>query len=383
MQNNNDGKAQGVMGTVIGDGVIEIPVIKEIDFEGALKYFEEHYGKFGAEFGCTAVGKHLDEKDGGDMIVGRSYDLTYSHAPGYIVRTAIPGHYRTVGIAHNAFNGMTFDEVVKNGLSEKELWTVYCMTGDVFNEKGLYLEANMRPGQPESTGIKECSGTNPGADVRLCFATLMRYIGERVATVDEAVAMARTLDVYGLSNGTYNWGGSIFMADATGHYGVLELVDNRLMWNDMQQAQANFYLNPEYKDKAVFGTGVGRYATVMAGVGDVHSEADMLSLIRHVRYQYCVDPESCPFDTVAEDVGSTIDGKLITLQNIKDPEIHKMVFEHQVKYGKLAKTASFDELMAAGMWRSSYQTVTNCNKLTMTVQFFEDNRLIYHISFDW
>lgn len=80
---------------------------------------------------------------------------------------------------------------------------------------------------------------------------------------------------------------------------------------------------------------------------------------------------------------------------IEIPVIKEIDFEGALKYfeehygqfgaefGKLAKKASFDELMAGGMWRSSYQTVTNCNKLTMTVQFFEDNRLIFHVSFDW
>ena len=103
--NNDDSKEKSVMtGTVVGDGVMELPVIKEIDFDSALEYFEEHYGQYAAEFGCTAVGKHLDEEDGGDMIIGRSFDLTFSYAPGYIVRTAVPDHYKTIGIAHNAFN---------------------------------------------------------------------------------------------------------------------------------------------------------------------------------------------------------------------------------------------------------------------------------------
>lgn len=381
MSNNDDGK-DNVMGTVIGESVIELPVIEEIDFESALKYFEENYGKYGANFGCTAIGKHLSEEDGGDMIIGRSYDLSYSYAPGYIIRTAVPGYYRTIGIANNGFDGASFDDVSKNGLSEKELWAVYCMTGDVLNEKGLYLEANMRPGQPESTGIKESSGTNPGADVRLCFATLVRYLGERTATVDEAVALAQTLDVYGLKNDTYDWGGAIFIADASGHYGVLELVDNKLIWNDMQQAQANFYLNPEYKDKAVYGNGLGRYDTVMAGIDDVHDEADMLDLIRQVRYQYSSDPESCPFDTVSEAVGEKVYGKVYTLKDIEDPEVRETIIKHQIELGNAGKKASFDELVAGGLWISAYQTVTNCNDLTVTVQFFEDSRLIYHVSFE-
>ncbi len=384
--NNDDNKEKAVMtGTVIGDGVIELPVIKEIDFDSALEYFEQNYGKFGAEYGCTAVGKHLDEEDGGDMIIGRSYDITYSYAPGYIVRTAVPDHYRTIGISHNAFDGMSFDEVAKNGITEKDLWAVYCLTGDVLNEKGFYIETNMRPGQPESAGFKECSGTNPGADVRLCIATLVRYLGERAATVDEALEMAYALDVYGFKDEKHDWAGSVFMADATGHYGILELVDNKLVWNDMQQAQANFYINPEYKDKAVYGSGLGRYDTVMAGVEDVHDEADMLDLIRQVRYQLCVDLDTCPFDTLSEEVGEVINGRTITLQDLNDPETLEEIREYLIQDGIDSKKKSFDEHIESDTWLSAYQTVTNCNDLTMTVQFFEKTRLIYHISFegDW
>ncbi len=270
----------------------------------------------------------------------------------------------------------------KKGLSEKELWTIYCMTGDVLNEKGLYIEANMRPEQPESTGIKENTGTNPGADVRLCFATLVRYLGERAATVDEAVALAKTLDVYGLKNDTYDWAEALFMADASGHYGVLELVDNKLIWLDMQQAQANFYLNSEYKDKVAYGAGLGRYDKVMSGIDDVHSEADMLELIRQVRYQYTSDPLSCPFDTVSEEIGEDVDGKKYTLQDLKDPEIYKTILDYQIRDGNETKNSSFDELIASEKWISSYQTVINCNDLTILVQFFEDNRLIYRVSFE-
>ncbi len=41
MSNNDDNKGN-VMGTVIGEKVIELPVIEEIDLESALKYFEEN-----------------------------------------------------------------------------------------------------------------------------------------------------------------------------------------------------------------------------------------------------------------------------------------------------------------------------------------------------
>ena len=360
--------------TVIGDHVIELDTITDIDFEKGLEYFETNFGAFG----CTAVGKVISN---GDMIIGRSYDLEYSNAPAYIVKTAIPGHYKTIGVAYNAFTGTALEDIEKNGISEDELLTIYCMTGDVLNEKGFYIEANMRDTQPEETGIKECSGTNPGAEVRLSFATLLRYLGERAATVDEALEIAYSLDVYGFKTETVSWGGGIFMADATGHYGVLELVDNKLVWNDMQPAQANFYLSPDYIDRAEIGMGLGRYETVMEGREAVDSEEDMRALITKVRYFQSNDPDNCIFDPISELTGTVINGKRYLLSDIKDESNREFLMSVMREGGKAELEKSVEQMRNEKLsWVAAYQTVVNCNKRTLSVVFFEDDNLTYSYS---
>ncbi len=377
----NDNKEQGLMGTVIGDYIIELPEITEIDFDKALKFFEENYGRYNFEAGCTTVGKVTKD---GDTLVGRSYDLYYSYSPAFVVHTAIPGHYKTIGICYNGFNGaVTFEKAKKSGLSEKDLYTVYCMSGDVLNEKGFYVEANMRNAQPADTGIKESNGTNPGADLRMSFATLVRYLGENAATVNEALEIANSIDVYGFKTDKISWCGGLFLADATGHYGVLELVDNKLVWNDMQQAQANFYLSPEYKDKATLGMGFGRYDTVMAGIDAVENEDDMRSLINKVRYLQSNDPDTCAFDPITEHTGAVIDGKTYYIKDMFDPINREILAELMREKAQKIKTMSVDELRADGTtWLAAYQTIVNCNERTLTVQFFEDGRLTYHFSLD-
>ncbi len=368
------------MGKVVGDYVIELPVIRVVDFEKALRYFEENYGKFSPKFGCTTTAKKLSN---GHTVVGRSYDLSYSFAPAYIVRTAIPGHLKTVGVAYNGFKGAPFEDVKKNGLSETELLTVYCMSGDVLNEKGFYIEANMRDTQPADTGIKECSGTNPSAKLRLSFATLIRYLGERASTVDEALEIAKTLDVYGFKTEKLSWSGGLFMADATGHYGVLELVDNKLVWNDMQKVQANFYLSPEYRDRATIGAGMGRYDTVMSGWDAVDSKQDMLNLIKKVRYLQTLDPETCQFDTVGELAGSVIDGRTYYIKDVLDGKNRDLLMEYQKKHIETVRCLSLEEMREMNdIWLSAYQTVIDCNERTIRVQFFEDSRLVYYLSVD-
>lgn len=171
-----------VMGKVLADYVIELPVVTEIDYEAGLKENKEKFAKFG----CSTAGKIVDN---GDMVVGRSYDLFYGNNPAYVVRTNVEGFNKTVGLVYNSFDGRTFDEVKENGLTQEEILTLLFFTADIMNDKGFYIEANMRPKQPEETGIAISTGTNPGAEITLSLPALIRYLGERCATVDEALAL--------------------------------------------------------------------------------------------------------------------------------------------------------------------------------------------------
>lgn len=70
------------------------------------------------------------------------------------------------------------------------------------------------------TGLKECLGTNPGAEYRMSPGALIRFLGERAGSVEEAVALAKTVDVHSLKSGTLDWNAGIYIADATGKYGI-------------------------------------------------------------------------------------------------------------------------------------------------------------------
>ena len=365
-----------LVGKVLGDYVIELPVVTEIDYETGLAKIEEKFGKFG----CSAIGKVLDN---GDMVVGRSLDLFYGNNPTYIIRTAVDGFHKTVSLAYNCFGGASFEEAKKNGITQDELATLLFFSGDVMNEKGFYIEANMRPKQPEVTGIATCTGTNPGAEVRLSFPALVRYLGERCATVDEAVKLANTLDVFGMCDGDQiNWGGAFFMADETGHFGVLELVDNKLIWNDGQNCQANFYLNDEYKDRAVIGSGLGRYALLQSGIGSVNTEKDMTELMKKVRYSQLLDPYNCQFDPRSESCGEGEEfaalGGMLTLAMASDDQYKEAIFEALEASGAVERAKTLQQLKDEGtQWLSVWQTTANCNKKTITVVFNEDDALTF------
>ncbi len=368
-----------IKGKILGDYVVELPVYTSLDYDKALKSDNENYGKFG----CTGVVKTLEN---GETIIGRSYDLGYSFKPAYVVRTAVPGFHKTVGYVYNTFAGPDFEDVKKNGLSSDDAATIPFFTGELMNDAGFYAEANMRPSEPESTGIKESSGTNPGAEYRMTFAALIRFMGERAGSVDEALKIANSVDVHNFKTEHTSWGGGIILADSTGHYGVLELVDNKLVWSDMANAHANFYINDEYREKSAYRMGLGRYEVVKAGIDSVKTEQDMHDLITKVRYnQMTFDSANCIFDPRGEVMGEYRAewekwGGILTYKDAYDPANKDYIMSVLAKDNEVAKNATDSQLREVGLWQSAWQSVANCNKKTLKVTFFEKDNLTFDLT---
>ena len=370
-----------IKGKVLGDYVIELPVFEDIDYEKGLEIDKELCG----QWGCSAIVKVLDN---GDTVVARSMDLFYSHKPGYIIRTAVDGFYKTVGISYSSFCGPTFEEVKERGITQEEALAIIFFTADILNEKGLYIEGNMRFQQPECTGIKDSDGTNPDADQSYSLAALIRFLGERAGSVDEAIELANTVNVSGLNNGAVVWGGALFMADATGHYGVLELCDNKLIWNEMENCQTNFYLNEEYKDKAIIGNGNGRYDTLKEGVGAVKTQEDMEDLIAKVKYTQLWEPDTCQFDPRGEfsDINPELFkeyGGYFTMEQAFAEENKEYIMNLLRESGAIEKVKPLSQLRDEGKeWMSIYQSIVNCNKKTLRVIFFEDPEFTFDLKIE-
>ncbi len=369
-----------IKGKVIARQVMELPVFTSVDYKAGLALDEKMFG----QYGCSAIVKTLPD---GDTIVGRSMDLYYSHKPAYVIRTAVPGYLETVGLAYNPFIGPNFDVAEKEGLTAEEVLPALFFTTDIMNEKGLYIEGNMRPGQPEEAGFAASSGTNPGAEYRMSIAGLIRFLGERAGSVEEAVALAKTVDVHGIKNGHMNWTGALYMCDATGHHGVLELVDNKLSWLDGQNAQTNFFLTPEYRKKMVYGSGVGRYAVLQNGIGAVKTEEDMFKLINKVSYsqllmkdEWTFDPRS-DYTTDVESPELAMFGGTLKLKDAVAEENREFLYEMIRALGKIERVKTIDQLKdESTQWHSVFQLVANPKRRNLHVMFFEDPETIMDIT---
>ncbi len=366
-----------IKGKVLKDWVIELPTFTSIDYDKGLKLDKELFG----HWGCSAVAKVID----GEMIVARSYDLNYSFKSGYIIRTAVPGFNKTVGVSYSPFSGTDYEISKKEGITEDDALRSIFFTTDILNDKGLYIEGNMRPSQPECSKLKDCRGTNPSSKISVSPGALIRYLAERASNVDEALEIARSINVYGLVHGNLKWGFGLFLADKTGHHGVLELCDNKLIWNDMAICQTNFYINEEYKDRCVIGLGLGRYNTLMANYDKVNSQKGMEELIDLVRYTRSLDPDTSTFDPRGElpdinpELFKDFGGFLSTKEAFKE-ENKELFMDALRKAGKIDLAKTLEEKKKEGVaWHSAYQSVVNCNKGTLRVKFFEDPNLTFDL----
>ncbi len=364
-----------ISGKVLDPYVIELPTFTHVDFDALMAADREMFGKMA----CSAVAKVLPN---GDMVVGRSMDLAFSDRPVYILRTATPGCYKTIGISYNPFSGPSFEEVTQKGISQEQAVRLLAFSEDVFNEKGLYIEGDMRMQEPASTGIRPTTGTHPEAEYRMSLGLLIRFLAERAATVEEALALAKTIDIHDLVSDDFRWGGGFLIADAMGHFGVLEVVDNKLVWTDGQRAHANFYVAPEYSEKTLFKCGMGRYDVLMGGIDAVKTEDDMARLIYKVRFSQLLDPDTSEFDPRSDfeeiDPAPYHKAGITNTTEALAEENREKVMAIMREIGAKERAKSPEQLKAEGkQWISAFQTVVNCNQGTLSVLFFENPQSVH------
>ena len=365
---------ENIMLKEVYDRVFDVGTYNELDYEYAKKYFASEFDKWQRGGLCTAVCKVLDDKS---MIIGRNMDLTICNKAAYIMRTNVEGFYKTVGLAYTFRNvSPDYDDVIKNGITTNFHKVLPFLCDDVLNEKGLYIEVNMRNGETWPTGETKfgCSGTNPSSKERVYLFELSRYIGEHCANVDEALEYVKTLDIYSMYGHEMHSDNYCFMlADESGHYGVLEFAMNKMFWHEGQCAQANFYIDENLSKIQSLKTGNGRYNKVMEGVSSVKTKEDMFNLIDSVSYYQAYFPDKCQFDNRSEFVGTLPYWTYDYLMSGTSDMIKE--FETIVGYiGKYLKTKTRQEIRDMNyFWESVFTEVVDCNKREIFVRFYEDN----------
>lgn len=340
--------------------------------------------------GCTVIGKKVD----GKMIVARNMDLSISHRPAYIFRTELEGCNKTICIMYNHQMGDSSDVIRRTGIQTAFLDMLPLSAGDSMNDKGLYIEVNMRNTEYDKNGKSKfgSSGTNPDSDTRVSISQLPVYLTLHCDTVDDAVKMVKEdLDVYSLNSDMIDWPLCCYMADATGNYGLLEIVNNEVIWLPKAPAQTNYYVNEKYQKIEDYKCGYGengRYETAVKGREAAKTPEDMWDVIDNVTYFQTSDPDKCKFDSRSEYVGQNVSGVEgmpddWTTDAVLDENNREAITKYMRENGERIRGMTRDELADDGnIWESVYTILANCTDKTMKVRFFEDNDRIINLSFE-
>ncbi len=362
----------------IFDYVYDTGIYESLDFELGKKVVGQIFGGDGGK--CTAVVKTLPN---GDTVVGRNLDFYITRKPAYIIRTkGIAGQYDTIGVSY-AQHCFPNDEYVKaNGISKWHREVLPFSSTDVLNEKGLYCETNMRFDQTDKKGnpFFDSTGTNPKSKENINVIMLPRYLANHCATVDEAVDLAKKINICSIKAPGMNWSLCVLMADATGNYGLLEIAKNKVHFLKKQPAQTNFYVTKSLNKQQIYKSGLGRYDTVMAGLKDVKTDEDMFNLIKKVSYFQSNFSDICQYDARTELVH---DNSKWTTAYVLDPKNAEEVKAEQEKVATTLRAMTREQIMDDGSyWESTFTHLINCNKKTMTVRFFEDDKKVITLGFD-
>ncbi len=223
---------------------------------------------------CTSIGKRNNK---GEVIIGRNLDMPPSLCPLYVFRTSF-GKYKTLQFRFISEDYYTYEEFKDFGYKDSDFinYVYFCCT-DAMNEKGLYIEANVR----EANKGFQSSSTNPGKE-ELRYSMVAAKVAQNCATVKEAIDYLKNEVNYvskeyaGLTI-TTDYG--FFIGDATGEYGVIEFANNEIYYLPYQNGQANFYLNPRYSPVDMNGSGYGRLERALDGLQNAETKEEIYDQI--------------------------------------------------------------------------------------------------------
>ena len=256
--------------TDLGDYVIEIADYKDADFDAAAKAMEDKYGIINGA--CTACAK-LDSK--GNVLIGRNLDNQVSQCPAFFIHSS-QGKYETLSLRYMNSEKYTYEEFKNSGYKDKEFLNniCFCVT-DSMNSEGLYMEANVREPYPEFVN----TGNNPGKPT-IYTPMLVAMVTRNCATVKEALDYMRN-DINIVSTPYYNntiptqYG--YYIADATGEFGIIEVIADEVYYLPYTSAQGNYYLTPKWAAIENNGTGYGRVQAALDGLEEVDTMEEMMA----------------------------------------------------------------------------------------------------------
>ncbi len=290
-------------------GVVDFGTFTKLDTQRMFDWFNARFdGNFNVtdmpRLSCSSCIKPVTVKGEKMVLFGRNMDLPVTFAPAFVYRINEPGKYKSVNMGYVPNALESFDQIAETGTIDEEVRdNLICFATDFMNEKGLVLETNMRDNCPEVMS----KGTNPGKP-RMCMLMLPRYLADNCANIDEVLAAVKNLDIYTMNSNISTWHIACSMMDATGRFGTMELVNNKVVWHEGYPGQTNYWIDRGARKTAGNNLGMGRWAVLMAGYNNIKTMEDMRRNMEKTWYSqvFDVDVEKMSFDPAMELAGCTV-----------------------------------------------------------------------------
>ena len=274
--------------TDLGDYVIDVDEHTHFDFDKALEYSNRRYDKWSLLpcGGCSALGTRAKN---GDVLIGRNLDLTVSQFPCYITHVnPVNGFkYKTINFTYDELfaEGDNYELLLRKGKIYDEYYNALpLLASDSFNEKGFYIEYNMRAYEEYMI----CSGTKPECKNRICTISLPFVVASNCKTVKEALYYIRNyISVYTLLDESVaaGWNLCFMIGDATGEYGLIEIARNEVMYLPYQHGQGNYYITPKWNVLSKGQSGYGRLQFGIERIDQIQTEEEMSELMEKIMWR--------------------------------------------------------------------------------------------------
>ncbi|MCR4610306.1 MAG: linear amide C-N hydrolase [Lachnospiraceae bacterium] len=284
----------------LGNYIIELPDYTDpAALERGIAAFNNRadHGEMPATFGCTVMAKKNSK---GEVVMGRNMDLDISQNPAYVYKTTF-GKYKNFCIAYSPNFYKTYAETQKleeiDPTIQDLLLTMCC---DSLNEKGLYIEMNLRERNDKLTcyGLHSSHGETvrddgtPWSELRACSTNAVQLVSQNCATVQEAIDyLKNSYDWYtvspplktdlALSNNNI----CFMIGDATGEYGLIEIAQDEISYIPYQYGQSNYYITPKWNAIDSYAVGHGRLGMVSKMIGPVETLEDAMKAMEPIMWR--------------------------------------------------------------------------------------------------
>ena len=248
-------------------------------------------------FGCTSMIKRNKK---GEIIAGRNMDLDISQSPAYVFKTTM-GKYNNFCVSYSPGFYKSYAEIQQMEEIDPTMAAMMMMSAcDCINEKGLYIEVNLREytkelccyGMHSSRGEKTRDDGTPWSELRCCITAVCQLVSQNCATVQEAVKFINnSYDWYtiapaagqslAVNNNNLCW----LIGDATGEYGLIEFAQDQINYIPYQFGQANYYITPKWNALETDGPGHGRLDMVSKVIVPVETLEEAMEAMKPIMWR--------------------------------------------------------------------------------------------------